>query len=247
MEHKLYVILGANSEVGMAFIKHMEKKKEMCEVIAHYHQSTKEWETLLETCSNVHICPVQADFSDDAQIEKLIKTIQEKGVPTHILHCAAPCFSYKKIKDLNWQEIITSMNIQVGSIVKVCQAFLPAMGKNHYGKIVLMLSSVTLGMPPKYMTDYTMMKYALLGFMKSIACEYAGKGICINGISPSMMKTKFLREVDERVVELLEEQHPQKRMVKVDEVVSKIAFLMSEDSDFMTGENLNVSGGQVIT
>ena len=150
------------------------------------------------------------------------------------------------MKELNWGEIMTSMNIQVGAIVKVCQAFLPAMGKNHYGKIVLMLSSVTLGVPPKYMTDYTMVKYALLGFMKSAACEFAPKGICINGISPSMIKTKFLRDVEERVVELLEEQHPQKRMITVDEVVKKVEFLMSQSSDFMTGVNLNVSGGQVI-
>ncbi len=245
MKHKLYVILGANSEVGMAYIRGLEQKQEKCKIIAHYYESTEEWGKLLANCCYVKVIPVQGDLSIESQTDEFLAKIREQGIPTHILHCAAPPLSYKKIKELDWNHITKSMNIQVGAIVKVCKAFLPAMGKQHYGKVVIMLSSCTLGIPPKYMTEYTMVKYALLGFMKSAACEYAAKGICINGISPSMMKTKFLKEIDERMVELLEEQHPQKRLLTVEELIKKIEFLMSHDSDFMTGINLNVSGGQM--
>ena len=76
MKHKLYVILGASSDVGMAYLKAMEEK-ETCDVIAHYYHSTSKWEKLLSSCTNIQIHPVQADFSKEEQIEKLISRIEE--------------------------------------------------------------------------------------------------------------------------------------------------------------------------
>lgn len=246
MNHSVYLVLGASSEVGMAFIKMLEQKNTECVVIAQYHTMTEAFRVVLEYCKTVSVKSVSCDLADEAQTTQLIEDIKEIAVPTHILHCAAKPFEYKRLKETDWHQVMEGLNIQVGSVMNLCKAFLPLMAKKRYGKIVFMLSSCTIGIPPKYMTEYTIVKYALLGFMKSIACEYAGKGITINGISPSMMRTKFLRSMDERMIDMLEEKHPMKRMITIEEVVKNIDFLLSDQSDFMTGENLNLSGGQVM-
>lgn len=246
MKYNRYIILGAASEVGMAYLEALEGKKQYCQVIVQYRTGEHKILALQERCQFIEIIPVKCDFAEEEQILQLIEQIKSIGVPTHILHCAAPELTYKRLKELDWNQIVQNMNIQLGSIIHICKAFLPAMAKQHYGKVVLMLSSCTIGVPPKYMTEYTVVKYALLGFMKSIASEYAGKGITINGISPSMMRTKLLIHIDERMIDMLEEKHPMKRLLTVEEVTKTVDFLLSEQSEFMTGENVNISGGQVM-
>ena len=58
-----------------------------------------------------------------------------------------------------------------------------------------MLTSCTTNIPPKYLASYVTSKYALLGLVKALSNEYADKGIRINGISPSMIETKFLENI----------------------------------------------------
>ena len=72
---------------------------------------------------------------------------------------------------------------------------LPFMKKNKYGKILTILSSVTIGQPPGHMSSYVTSKYALLGLLRSLAAEYSKYKICINSISPGMINTKFLNEI----------------------------------------------------
>lgn len=73
--------------------------------------------------------------------------------------------------------------------------------------------------------------------------EYADKGICVNGISPNMMETPFLSEIDERIVEMNRESCTLKRNVKVEETVEAIRFLLSDSMGYMNGVNLNLTGG----
>jgi 3-oxoacyl-[acyl-carrier protein] reductase len=88
------------------------------------------------------------------------------------------------------------MEVEVYSLLEISQAFLPRMAKSKYGKIVVMLTACTKGIPPKYLSDYCIAKHALLGLMKSAASEYEGKGVYINGISPEMTDTKFLSNLE---------------------------------------------------
>ena len=76
------------------------------------------------------------------------------------------------------------------------------MAKARYGRIAAMLTAYTIGTPPKYMCDYVTAKYALLGFVRAAASEYAGKGVTINALSPNMMETKFLSHLDARSIEM---------------------------------------------
>jgi 3-oxoacyl-[acyl-carrier protein] reductase len=106
-----------------------------------------------------------------------------------------------------------------------------------------MLSSVVINVPPKALTQYTTIKYAMLGLVKSLASEYSDKNIQINAVSPSMVETKFLDNINEKLVELSAYNHPLKRNAQVNEITPIIKMLISKESDYINGVNIPITGG----
>jgi len=243
---KVYLITGASSDIGMAFIRKLDLdcQSKNTRVIAHYRTMSPEFEKLVSEMNDISVEPVYADLSYPQEVAGLIETIKLKySHPTHILHLAAGKFNHMRLKDFDGEQTRREMEIQVYSFAEMLRAFLPAMAKKKFGRIVVMLSAYTVGVPPKFITDYIVCKHALLGLMKAAAAEYCGKGICINAVSPSMMETKFLSDLDSRVAEMTAHESPLGRNMSVDEIVAGIKFLMSDENAYMCGTNLNFSGG----
>ena len=90
------------------------------------------------------------------------------------------------------------------------------------------------------------MKYALLGLLKSLVSEYGEYGIQINGISPSMIDSKLLDNLDPLVKEMSKNSHPLKELITKREIIEFIDFLVTNNSKFLTGNNFNLSGGESI-
>lgn len=248
MENKVYFITGASSEVGIAFIRSLEEKLkkdgERAAVIAHYAAHDAALLALQEELSAVTLVLQQADLSRPEEVKSLLTRVAGIcGCPDCILHLPAAKLSYNRIKQLDWQKVMQDMEIQVHSLGEIGKYFLPKMGKRGKGKVAVMLTACTVGMPPKFMSQYVIVKYALLGLMKSMAAEFADKGVNVNGISPNMMETKFLDNIDGKIIEMNREASAMKRNVRVEEVLPALHLLLSEGSDYMNGVNLNLTGG----
>ncbi len=248
MENKVYFVTGASSDVGIAFLQslnqRLEENNERAVVMAHYAAHAGQLSALKEECKALELILLQADLSKPQEAERLAAQAAECcACPDYVLHLPASKLVYNRIKQLDWQAVLREMEIQVHSLAEIGRCFLPKMGKRGKGKVVVMLTACTVGMPPRFMSQYVITKYALLGLMKSMAIEFADKGVNVNGISPNMMETKFLDAIDDKIIEMNRESCTMKRNVKVEEVVSAIHFLLSEGSDYMNGVNLNLTGG----
>ncbi len=242
---KIFFIVGASSDIGLSYIKHLDhERNQKIVVIAHCGQSVAKLEDLQTKLNYIKMEIISCDLKNEKLVSDMIAKVQEKyGCPTHILHLAASKFEYMKVSKLNWKIITTDMEVQVHSIAEILKVFLPIMVKNRYGRCVIMLSEYTLGKPPKFMINYNIVKSALQGLMKSAAAECGGNNVCINGISPSMIETSFLSNLDPRQIELNAQNNAMKRNAMLEEVISGIDFLMSDDSSYVNGINLNLSGG----
>lgn len=244
-QNKVYLITGASSEVGMAFIKKLdEKSSDAVRVVAHYGNRKEDLEQLQTKLIHVKMDLVQADLSVTQGAEKICDYIKEKQLKiTHVLHLAAPAFQYVKIKKWDKNKAKKEMQVQFFSFSSIMKDVLPAMAKNGYGRVCVMLSSYVLGTPPKYMSDYVAAKSALYGYVKAAAAEYGEKGVCVNGISPNMMETKFLQNIDEKIIEMTAAGSSMKRNISVEETVNGILYLLSDEASYINGTNLNLSGG----
>ena len=240
MSKDIILIIGASSDIGLEFI---ESVSDDALIIAHYNSSNQK---LLELSKNVtnELVTLKADLSKEEEINGLLDVIESAyGIPSKIIHLAAPKFENIRFKDISWGNFQNEINISLKSIILILNRFLPKMAKLKQGKIVIILSSVVINVPPKALAQYTTIKYALLGLVKSLASEYSDKNIQINAVSPSMIETKFLDNMNEKLIELNSFNHPLKRNATIKEVIPIIKMLISKESNYINGVNIPITGG----
>jgi 3-oxoacyl-[acyl-carrier protein] reductase len=242
MNKDIILIVGASSDIGLNLIKYISDE---ALIIAHYNTFN---ENLLELSKYIdnELVTLKADLSKEDEINKLLDVIESNyGVPNKIVHLAANKVKNIRFEDVSWSDFEKDINISLKSSVLILNRFLPKMAKLKKGKVLIMLSSYVLGIPPKALSHYTSIKYAMLGLAKSLASEYADNNIQVNTISPSMIETKFLDNVNEKFVELNAYNHPLKRNAQVDDITPIINMLISKESDYMNGVNIPITGGSV--
>lgn len=239
----ILLVTGASSEIGTQLIKKIYKQYDL--IYAHYYHMNDDLQALIDNVkSEVKIIPLQADFSSEESVISLIEKINKEGkTPNSIVHLPAPKAYNKQFHKDIWENFDLGWQISVHSIVSILKAFIPNMTRQRYGRIVFMLSNNTIGFPAKYQASYTTVKYALLGLIKSLSTEYADKGITVNGVSPDMMETKFLSDIPNIIIKQNAENSPNKRNIRVDEVLPIIEYMLSNSGASMTGQNIGITGG----
>lgn len=236
-----YLILGASSEVSLAFMKAHDWSPED-EIVAQYHTHSDGLEAL---DIPARMITSKADFSREDGIADFVKFIREQRfIPANILHAPASPVRNARLTELTWREFQVQMMIQVRSFFEVTRAVIRDMAKSGGGRIVVVLSSYSLGVPPAFLSDYVTAKYALMGLAKSLASEYAGKNILVNMISPSIMATKFVENIYSGVIAKSAEANPMKRNARPEDIASLVSYLLSEKNSFITGANIPVTGGE---
>lgn len=244
MSEKILLITGASSDIGMNLIDKINKDFDF--IIAHHIGDDSGLIKLKETLGEKLIL-VKGNFMDKQDTYDFVERVKETGkTPTHIVHLPAGKFENKKFPKITWEKFQTDINIALRSLVITLNAFLPQMAKNKYGKIVVMLTSCTVNIPPKYLASYVTSKYALLGLVKALSNEYADKGIKINGVSPTMIETKFLQDVPELLVQQNAMNSPTGNNLTVKDVIPMFEFLLSEKSNCITGQNLAITNGNIM-
>ena len=241
LSKKRILVTGANSKIGSSISKTLLENN--ANLILFYHENHDSID-ILKKSFNSSCESYKVDLLDDSQITDTITSILEKGEIDCFVHCVSLPFSLKNILDLKWENFLTNIHLQTKSFLKISQLIIPKMKVKKYGKIVSIISTSALGKPPSNMSDYVVSKYSLLGISKCLAIEVARFNISVNCISPSFIETNLTKVLPSKFKEISLNQTPLGLEITPQNVADTTLFLLSKNSDNITGENIVVSGGQ---
>jgi 3-oxoacyl-[acyl-carrier protein] reductase len=163
-----------------------------------------------------------------------------------LVNLAGGTFHKKRIQDLalgEWQEILDA---NLKSTFLCCRAVIGVMKQRKAGSIVNTSSNFGFTGNPLH-TAYSAAKYAIVGFTKSLALELATHGIRANCIAPGLTATeRVLSHHTRDAFEAMGRTLPIGHAGDPADVAEGIAFLLSSDSEYMTGQTLHVNGGMVL-
>lgn len=239
-----YLITGATSDVGALLMRRILENGAPGDTIVAQGHGDLSFIAPLAMEYKGRIRTFDVNMTDPGAVDVFIDNVEGMvGVPTHFIHLPALRVVNAKFKNFDPERVQLDMQLQVNSAAAICRRFAPAMAKAGFGRILFMLTSYIMGMPPKNTAAYVMAKEALHGLAKSLAADYAGKGVTVNCVAPSMMETKFLADTPHLVVQMAAEQNPMGRNATPEDVVPAMAFLLGEEAAFITGVVLPITGG----
>ncbi|HET7420383.1 MAG TPA: 3-oxoacyl-ACP reductase FabG [Candidatus Dormibacteraeota bacterium] len=182
----------------------------------------------------------QADVSDPAQVEAMVKAIGRVDVLVNNAGTVRDKLLIQ-MSPPDWEDLVRTDLLSAFATTKA--AIMSGMMRARWGRIVNITSIVGL-MGNAGQSNYAAAKAGLIGFTKSIAREYGSRNITCNAVAPGYVRTELTTKsmTDEMVGEMIK-LTPIKREGTAEEVAATVAFLCSERAGYITGQVIAVDGG----
>lgn len=174
--------------------------------------------------------------------EAAARTRAELGAITILVNNAGVT-NYVPFTDLTEETWDHMMRINLKGPFLVTREFVPDMLDAEWGRIVnISSSSAQTGAPA--LGHYAASKGGVIGLTKALAIEFAAKGITVNNVPPGFVDTPLLREGFD--LDKVAEKMPMKRPGKPEDIAHAVAYLVSEEAGYVTGQTLSVNGGRYL-
>ncbi|MBB5685961.1 SDR family NAD(P)-dependent oxidoreductase [Sphingobium boeckii] len=187
---------------------------------------------------------VQANSAKADEIARgVAQTHAELGPVSILVNNAAlsPFVPFQDITEEIWDDL---MAINLKGPFLCCKAIIPDMLAAGWGRIInISSSSAQTGAPA--MAHYVASKGGVIGFTKALAMEYANSGITVNNVPPGFVNTEGLREAPVNI-DAFAPTTPMKRPGRPENIAAAVAYLASDDADYVTGHTLSVNGGRYL-
>ena len=185
------------------------------------------------------------DISSTHNVTELVKDIIEKHGRIDILINNAGIASDNLLMRMSEDDWDNVLNVNLKAAFTAIKAASRTMIKQRSGRIINISSVVGL-MGNAGQVNYAASKAGLIGMTKSVAREFASRGITANCIAPGYIETEMTNKLKDEVKSSLNEQIPLGRIGNVEDIAYAVAFLASDEACYITGQTLAVDGGMVM-
>lgn len=187
------------------------------------------------------------DVSNSATVDSFISRVTNEFGPANILVNAAGILRRTSVFEMEVAEWDLVLNVNLKGTFLPSKAVLPSMRQSGWGRIVNFSSTAGKTTSTLGGAHYTASKHAVLGLTRHMAMEEAPHGITVNAVCPGLVRTEMVQEeVDDDRLKRYTDSFPIQRLGEPPEVAELVAFLASDRAAYITGQALDISGGDLM-
>lgn len=243
MTGKYVLITGSNRGLGKAIMKELASSG--MNIWAHARKETPEFLQLMNEIRDtyhVEVNPVYFDMTDEEGMKAAIKLIHSSKKPVDVLVNNAGIASVSMFGQTPISKIKEVFEVNLFGQMALTQLVLRLMTHQHSGSIIN-IASVTALIMSEGQISYATSKSALITWSRNLAAEYGRYGIRVNSLSLGLMNTDMKAGLNEDEVKYFKERTVLQRIGEPEDAAKAVKFLASDDSSFITGQNIRVDGG----
>ncbi|MBI4330161.1 MAG: 3-oxoacyl-ACP reductase FabG [Chloroflexi bacterium] len=245
LQDKVAIITGAGQGIGQVYAERMGEEGAKV-VVAEVNPARGEAVAERLHSRGQDTLAVATDVSSEESVKAMVEAALREYGRIDILVNNAAIFHTIKMKPfeeislLEWQQL---MAVNVTGVFLCCKWVIPVMKKQNRGKVINISSGVVFGGRPFYL-HYVTSKAGIIGLTRGLAREVGDWNINVNTITPGPVVTEVPRETvsPEQAKALLAQKCFKRAQVPAD-LVGALMFLASDESDYITGQLINVDGG----
>ena len=245
LKGKCAIVTGAAKGIGKAIALKLASLG--ANIVLNYRSSE---EKAIETeneikALGVEVLRVKGDISNISDVENLINTAKENFGKIDIMVNNAGITKDTLILRMKEEDFDSVINVNLKGVFNCLKTITPVMVKQREGKIINLSSVVGLS-GNAGQVNYAASKAGEIGMTKSLAKEVGARGITVNAVAPGFIETDMTEVLGDKFKEEAKKAIPLKRLGKPEDVANVVAFLASEDANYITGQVIQVDGGMVM-
>jgi len=245
LDGRVVLVSGASRGIGKAIA--MELAQRGAAIAVNYIKSAQAAEQVVDQIAshNGKAIAIQSDVSEFQQAQDLVKTTIESLGGLDILVNNAGITRDKLIMMMSEQDWDDVQNINLKSTFNCSKAAIRHMMRKRYGRIIN-ITSVAGQMGNPGQTNYSASKAGQIGFTKALAREVASRNITVNAVAAGYIETDIWSTVPEEARQTALSLIPLGRKGLPEEIAYAVAFLVSDQAAYITGQVLGVDGGMAM-
>ena len=241
---KTVLVTGSTRGIGKAIAQAFAQEGATVFIVGRQEESVRETTDEL-TKSNQKAEGYPCDVTNLENVGEIINKILDKYKGIDILVNNAGITRDNLLLRMSEDDWTQVMDINLRGVFNVTKVVSKVMLKAKKGKIINISSVIGL-MGNAGQANYATSKAGIIGFTKSIALEYASRGIYVNAVAPGYIETDMTAQMKDAAREDVIKDIPVKRLGSVKDVAGACLFLASDEANYITGQTLVVDGGMAI-
>ena len=244
-DRRVALVTGASGGIGSAIARALAAKGNA--IAIHCNNDVASAEKLAaELVSQGAVCAVlRANLSQPEAAKELVAQVMAHFGRIDILVNNAGCLADATVAFMSDQQWDSVLDLNLSAPFRLIRAVAMLMARNRWGRIVNIASAAgRIGSANR--SNYASAKEGLLGLTRSVARELAGLGVRVNAVAPGFVDTNMTSGIQDKRRQDVLRDIPVRRFGKPEDIAAAVAFLASDEADYITGQCLSVDGGLVM-
>jgi len=242
MRNKTAIITGGAQGIGKAITKRLIEDGFFA-VIADINLENEK--SLVDELGSGNFLFIKCDISNQENVESLFSRVKTERERIDAVVNNAGIIRDNVIWKMPKEDMDKVIDVNLKGTWIMCKETAKVMREQNHGRIVNISSRAWLG-NNRGQSNYTASKAGIVGLTRVLALELGKYNVNVNAVAPGLIDTPLTQNLPEKVLQDLIDAQPTKKIGKPKDIANVVSFLLSDESDFITGQIIHVDGGRSI-